>query len=403
MWPSDHSDFGGGPRATTARQPSFFMLKLEKGIILDMNRWKGGPGDEVSKRLGRRLFLYKALLSGGLASIYPARTNLLGISRNFRIHGDADVAGNPQITPTGEFYKRNHFPTPTINEDAWNLEIAGLVAKPLKLSYTDLLLASSVSRPTTIECAGNPSGGPDEHRNVDRAAVGGTAEAGGHCDRSKDSDFSWSRFRNGVESQAPMHFARAIPLEKAMDSLTLLAYEMNGQPLPADHGFPLRALVAGWYGMDSVKWLTRIEISDKPFDGYFQQEEYVSVRSSGERQAITAMRVNSKILSPAQGEKIHGKTYQVRGVAWAGEQEISKVEVKTSADGAWYPAVLAPPTALAWRTWSYDWRIAKPGAYTLQVRATDNEGNAQPEIRDPDRRDIYELNFSQQVKVNVLA
>ena len=380
------------------------MLKLEKGIILDMNRWKGGPGDEVSKRLGRRLFLYKALLSGGLASIYPARTNLLGISRNFRIHGDADVAGNPQITPTGEFYKRNHFPTPTINEDAWNLEIAGLVAKPLKLSYTDLLLASSVSRPTTIECAGNPSGGP----GVSTAMWTGLPLAellkqAGTATGAKTVIFHGADSGTVVESQAPMHFARAIPLEKAMDSLTLLAYEMNGQPLPADHGFPLRALVAGWYGMDSVKWLTRIEISDKPFDGYFQQEEYVSVRSSGERQAITAMRVNSKILSPAQGEKIHGKTYQVRGVAWAGEQEISKVEVKTSADGAWYPAVLAPPTALVWRTWSYDWRIAKPGAYTLQVRATDNEGNAQSEIRDPDRRDIYELNFSQQVKVNVLA
>jgi DMSO/TMAO reductase YedYZ molybdopterin-dependent catalytic subunit len=199
------------------------------------------------------------------------------------------------------------------------------------------------------------------------------------------------------------HFARAVPLAKAMDPSTLLAYEMNGAPLPPEHGFPLRALVSGWYGMDSVKWLTRVELSQEPFKGYFQQELYVAVKSNGERQAITRMRVNSKFLRPLNDEEIRGKAYRIEGLAWAGESKVSKVELRFDSDGKWQSAALGESsTAMVWTPWRYTWTIPRPGQYTIEVRATDDAGNSQPAVRDPDRKDDYELNTLHRISVKVL-
>jgi DMSO/TMAO reductase YedYZ molybdopterin-dependent catalytic subunit len=187
-----------------------------------------------------------------------------------------------------------------------------------------------------------------------------------------------------------------------MDASTLLVYEMNGEPLPTDHGFPLRAIVPGWYGMDSVKWLTRIEVLGQPFEGYFQKEEYVALRSKGERQPVTRMQVSSRFLRPSEGEEIRAKSYRVEGLAWAGERKVTKVEVRVDPGGAWQSASLATPSAvMVWTPFSYDWNIVRPGQYTLQVRATDDEGRTQPDVRDPDRKDAYELNSSARVSVSV--
>ena len=198
------------------------------------------------------------------------------------------------------------------------------------------------------------------------------------------------------------HFVRAIPIEKAMDPSTLLAYEMNGDPLPAAHGFPVRALVSGWYGMDSVKWLTRIEVLNQPFAGYFQQERYVAVRRNGERQPITRMSAGSKMIRPSEGEEIRSNTYRVEGVAWAGERKVAEVQVRVNGSGDWQLAILpALPVAMVWTPWSYDWHIPRAGQYTLDVRATDDDGNIQPEAPDPDRKDPYQLNTPHRVRVNV--
>jgi len=187
-----------------------------------------------------------------------------------------------------------------------------------------------------------------------------------------------------------------------MDPSTLLAYEMNGEPLPEDHGFPLRAVVPGWYGMDSVKWLTRIEVLGQPFEGYFQKEEYMAVRSKGDRQPVTKMQVSSKFLRPSQSEEIHGKTYRVEGVAWAGENKVAKVEVRIGPSGTWQAANLAAPSAsMIWTPWNYEWSVGQPGSYTLEVRATDDQGRTQPDVRDPDRKDSYELNTPARITVSV--
>ena len=197
-------------------------------------------------------------------------------------------------------------------------------------------------------------------------------------------------------------FARAISIEKAMDPSTLLAYEMNDAPLPREHGFPLRALVSGWYGMDSVKWLTRVEVSREPFKGYFQQERYVAVKSSGERQGITRMKVNSKFLRPSDGEDIGVKAYGIKGVAWAGEGKVSKIELRFDGTGPWQPAVLGEsPTSMIWVPWSYAWSIPRPAQYLIEVRATDDRGDSQPLVRDPDRKDDYELNTPHRIMVEV--
>jgi DMSO/TMAO reductase YedYZ molybdopterin-dependent catalytic subunit len=305
------------------------------------------------------------------------------------------------LTPNADFFIRNHFKTPIINEEKWTLEIGGLVTNPIKLSYSDLLLTTSVRRPLTTECAGNLSGGS----GVSTAIWSGLSlanllkQAGIH---PKATTIIFHGADVGTAEGIPpgTHYARAIPLEKAIDGSTLLAYEMNGAPLPPEHGFPLRALVSGWYGMDSVKWLTRIEVSPEPFNGYFQQQYYVALKANGDRQIITRMRVNSKFLRPVDAEEIRSKTYQIEGVAWAGEAKIAKVELRFDENGPWQPAELSQsPTPMVWTPWSLPWKIPQPHPYKIEVRATDDQGNTQPLSRDPDRKDDYELNTPHRITV----
>jgi DMSO/TMAO reductase YedYZ molybdopterin-dependent catalytic subunit len=359
----------------------------------------------VAKGVGRREFLL-ALASTGLASSYLRGQNF------FLRQGIRPKPGNQTtplhetikglITPNVDFYIRNHFETPKINSDAWNLQIGGLVSKPLQLSYSDLLLMSSVPGTFTVECAGNRSGG----QGVGTAMWSGLPLAellkqAGLKPGATTVVFQGADYGGGENVPPGTHFARAIPLEKAMDPSTLLAYEMNGEPLPADHGFPLRAIVPGWYGMDSVKWLTRIEVLEQPFKGYFQQEEYVAVRANGERRPITRILVSSKFLRPSEGEEILFKTYRVAGAAWAGERKIAKVELRVD-NSAWQQVSLpASQTAMVWTPWSYEWHVSRPGQHTLEVRATDDEGHVQPDVRDPDRKDAYEVNTPHRVDVIV--
>lgn len=363
--------------------------------------------NRAATAIRRREFLLAALATVGLAPGYlrgqtgssptgtatpsPAATAI------------TNEAGKGVVTANGDFFIRNHFKTPTIREENWNLEIGGMVANPLKLSYSDLLLSTSVRRPLTLECAGNLSGG----NGVSTAVWSGLPLAdllkqSGVQDGAMAVNFYGADSGEGEGVPAGTHYVRSIPMEKAMDPSTLLAYEMNGAPLPPEHGFPLRALVSGWYGMDSVKWLTRVEVSREPYKGYFQKERYVAVKANGERQTITRMRVNSKFLRPSNDEEIRAKSYRIEGLAWAGERKIAKVEVRFDGNGAWQPAVLSEsPGAMVWTPWSFAWSIPRAGKYVLEVRATDDGGNAQPVLRDPDRKDDYELNTPHRISVTV--
>jgi DMSO/TMAO reductase YedYZ molybdopterin-dependent catalytic subunit len=376
----------------------FWMKRLSDGVETGETRATSG--------LGRRRFLWMALASGGLGAACWGRVrDSLRVDSLSTLSVQAAApseAIRSLVTPDADFFVRNHFETPRISEQAWRLEIGGLVSKPLRLSYPDLLLGNSVARPSTLECAGNRSGGA----GVGSAVWSGVPLAELLSQASPQSGTTtvalYGADAGDIENQPGTHYARAIPLERAMNPTTLLAYEMNGEPLPVDHGFPLRALVPGWYGMDSVKWLTRIEVLDKPFIGYFQQQQYMSVKANGERSLIAAMRVNSKILRPSEGEEIRQRNYRVEGVAWAGERKIAKVELATGVGGSWQPANLGVSSGpLVWTPWNFDWQIPASGDFTLRVRASDDEGHTQPEIRDPDRIDAYELNTCHRVSVSV--
>jgi DMSO/TMAO reductase YedYZ molybdopterin-dependent catalytic subunit len=374
-------------------------------IMLKMRRFTHTGKTHFTNRIGRREFLFAGLVSGG--GLLSER--LLGQGRFLpgRTAASARSQAEPEVTelrtPNIDFFIRNHFTTPRINAETWNLDIGGLVSSPMRLSYSDLLLMASLRRAFTIECAGNPAGGP----GVSTALWSGVPLAellkqAGLRTEARSVVFYGADSGGGEDVPTGTHFARAIPLEKAMDPLMLLAYEMNGEPLPADHGFPLRAVVPGWYGMDSVKWLMRVAVLGQPFEGYFQTQEYMAVTAKGGRQPVTRMQVNSKFFRPSEGEEIRLKTYKVNGVAWAGDRKVTKVEVRVDVDGTWQPANLAGvPEAMVWTPWSYDWNIAHTGAYTLEVRATDDESRTQPDVRDPGRKDFYELNTPARITVNV--
>ncbi len=350
----------------------------------------------MATRGGRREFLLRACALGGLTA-----RSLLSAAETRRPASDAVARG--LSTSNADFFVRNHFAAPNISDETWTLDVAGLISKPVRLSYPDLLLMPSVRQTVTLECAGNPAGGTlvgtSVWSGVPLSALLKQADV-----RRGASTVVLHGADSGDSEGAPpgSHFARAIPFEKAMDPSTLLAYEMNGDPLPAAHGFPVRALVSGWYGMDSVKWLTRIEVLNQPFAGYFQQERYVSVRGNGERQPITRMSVSSKMVRPSEGEEIRSGTYRVEGVAWAGERKVAKVQVRVNGSGDWLPANLQVlSVAMVWTPWSYNWHIPRSGQYTLDVRATDEDGNVQPDAPDPDRKDPYQLNTPHRVRVNV--
>jgi DMSO/TMAO reductase YedYZ molybdopterin-dependent catalytic subunit len=368
-----------------------------------MNRSDHG---KTKKGIGRREFLLRALASGGLVSRYLGGPPGLLLAKNVfeqapQTNSSSSNSKEP-VTSNIDFFVRNHFTTPKISDEAWRLEIGGLVSKPMRLSYSDLLLMPSVRRPSTLECAGNATGGVGVGTAVwSGLPLGELLRQAGLKPGAATIVFYGADSGEGENVPPGTHFVRAIPLTKAMEPATLLAYEMNGEPLPADHGFPLRALVPGWYGMDSVKWLTRIEVLDQPFKGYFQDEKYVALGARGPSRPLTVIQVNSKFLRPSEDEEIHGKTYRVEGVAWAGESKIARVEVRAG-DGAWQPANLSTsPAALIWTPWSYEWQVPSSGRYSLEVRATDEEDRSQPEERDPDRKDPYELNTSHRVNVSV--
>jgi DMSO/TMAO reductase YedYZ molybdopterin-dependent catalytic subunit len=363
--------------------------------------------NRAATAIRRREFLLAALATTGLAASYlrgQTGSNQIGVATPLAVgttSPNETVKG--LVTANGDFFIRNHFRTPTIREENWNLEVGGMVANPLKLSYSDLLLSTSIRRPLTLECAGNLSGG----NGVSTAVWSGLPLAellkqAGVQPAAIAVNFYGADSGEGEGVTAGTHYVRSIPMEKAMDPSTLLAYEMNGVPLPPEHGFPLRAVVSGWYGMDSVKWLTRVEVSRQLFEGYFQQERYVAVKANGERQIITRMRVNSKFLRPSNDEEIRTKSYRIEGLAWAGERKISKVEVRFDGSGVWQPAILGEsPGAMVWTPWSFTWSIPRAGKYVVEVRATDDEGNSQPMARDPERKDDYELNTPHRISVTV--
>jgi DMSO/TMAO reductase YedYZ molybdopterin-dependent catalytic subunit len=326
------------------------------------------------------------------------------------------------ITPNEQFFVRSHFAVPTIKRDDWTLQIEGHLNKPLKLTYNDLLKLPATTVTSTLECAGNG-------RVFLKPAVPGLQWGMGGISTAKWKGVSIAtlleqgQLREGAlevmfegsdkgpinsdpKSPGPIHFDRSIPMSKLLQKETILAYEMNGEPLPEAHGGPVRLIVPGWYGMASVKWVKRMVVLDQNYQGFWQTLDYSYwVRKQGAPSIVplTEMQVKASIATPAMNETVPaGKPFPVRGAAWTGEAKIQKVEVSTDNGQTWQPAKLkSSPEKHLWVFWEFDWQVPKEkGPATLLARATDDKGNTQPLERDLDRR-TYMVNHLVPVEVVV--
>jgi DMSO/TMAO reductase YedYZ molybdopterin-dependent catalytic subunit len=325
------------------------------------------------------------------------------------------------ITPTKTFYVRTHFPIPKIDRDAWWLHVEGEVENPFAINYEELVKLQSRTIPVTLECAGNNRNFLEPKVKGVQWGLGavGTAEWTGVplsvlLDRAVIRPNAREVVLEGADHgmlddpKSPpgeLTFARSIPLDKARSDV-LLAYRMNGEHLPPEHGFPLRAIVPGWYAMASIKWLQRIIVTDQPFTGYYQTLDYAYWKRRGniaELNPLAEMQVKAEIAKPSQGETVPANSsVRVYGAAWASDGEIAKVELSTDGGSTWNEAkLLGKSIQNAWRLWEFDWQTpGMPGKRILVARATDSLGRTQPVERDRDRG-TYMINHLLPISVQI--
>ena len=326
------------------------------------------------------------------------------------------------ITPVNHFFVRNHMHEPvTLDVATWQLKISGEVEKPITISYDELVRMDPHAVTNTLECAGNGRAFHVPHvpgvqwgkgavgtarfsgpRLVDVLARAGVKPTGKHV---------MFQGLDEVPGRVPP-FIRSIPIEKASDADTLVAVRMNGEPLSRHHGFPARALVPGWVGAASCKWLSEIKVLDREFDGNFMKPGYRMPNhplkpgdplNLEDSHPLTSLGVKSVIAAPVEGWAVRSRSVHIRGAAWAGEAEIVKVEISTDDGATWQAAQLGREQAkYAWRLWSYSWKAPKPGDFTILSRATDSQGRTQPATAEWNPSG-YLYNAYDQVKLHVEA
>jgi DMSO/TMAO reductase YedYZ molybdopterin-dependent catalytic subunit len=304
------------------------------------------------------------------------------------------------VTPTPWFFVRNHFDLPAIDLASWRLHVDGCVERPAAWTYDQLIGLPERTVFATLECAGNGR----SFLHTKQQGVPWGAGAIGHAEwtgvplrlvldkaglQPGTVEIVCQGADQGSEPDHPetMPFARSLPLPKALDRDTLLVFRMNGELLEPVHGFPLRLLVPGWYGVASVKWLNRLVAVPKPFQGYFQSNKYTIQQASpnGVHTVIVReMTIKSEILRPRSGDVLGLGTNRLFGLAWAGEDTVARVEFSTDDGRTWAPADLIGPRApYSWTLWEFLWEIAEPGSYLLLVRAISAGGRVQPIHHDP--------------------
>jgi DMSO/TMAO reductase YedYZ molybdopterin-dependent catalytic subunit len=333
-----------------------------------------------------------------------------------RNHGlPLEVLREP-ITPIGLHYLLIHYDIPAVDADAFRLEVAGAVERPLSLSLDDLRARERATQPITFECAGNgrallsprPVSQPWLSEAVGTAEWGGTPlgpllEEAGALESAVEAVFTG--FDSGVEGGVFQHYQRALPLAEAERGL--LAYEMNGGPLPPQHGFPLRLVVPGWYGMTNVKWLAAITVLEEPFQGFQQSVAYRMYGEDGEPgEPLTRIMPRSLMVPPGVPDFMTRERHlepgpvTLRGRAWSGWGQIAAVAVSTDGGASFAEAELDEPVGeAAWRGWRFEWD-APEGEHVLSSRATDAAGNTQP-LEPPWNLKGYANNAVERVRVVV--
>ncbi|PYV19539.1 MAG: oxidoreductase, partial [Acidobacteria bacterium] len=293
------------------------------------------------------------------------------------------------VMPNARFYVRNHFQIPNLEATKFRLSVGGCVERPLSLSMRDLHSMRSKTLVVTLECAGNgrtlfAETIPGEQWNLGAVS---TAEWTGVplvevLDRAGVRLGQEVLFR-GVDggalesSSESIRFERSLQIDQARDEDVLLAYAMNGEPLPLQHGYPLRLIVPSWYAVASVKWLTEIEVLDHPFIGHYQTEKYWyewGPDAHPAREPVTLQHVRALITDPAPDQEVPLGELAIRGVAWSGAASIARVDVRVG-DRIWQEARLVSERKRhSWQWWELITRFEQPGVVTLSACATDLAG-----------------------------
>jgi DMSO/TMAO reductase YedYZ molybdopterin-dependent catalytic subunit len=310
------------------------------------------------------------------------------------------MAGQGYYTPVDRFFVRNHTSTPTIDPRTWRLQLFGngLRHGPVELSLRDLHRLPSATYDAAIECTGN---GRSFFTTQQGQTVSGTAWKLGAVGvaRWRGVRLSTVLHRAGIRPDAVDvlpeglddewvsggvnlgRVRRPLPVAKAMRDV-LLAYEMNGEPLPPDHGYPVRVVVPGWIGIAAIKWLGRIEVSTAPLFSPWNTQFYRNFGPDhpAEGRLLSRQVVKSAFELPWQAVLAGGRTHVLRGRSWSGNGPIRQVEVSTDGGTSWHPATPTGRRGGAWQQWSHRWRPAGPGAHTLRARAVDVTGAGQPDV-----------------------
>jgi DMSO/TMAO reductase YedYZ molybdopterin-dependent catalytic subunit len=325
------------------------------------------------------------------------------------------------ITPLGMHYLLTHFDIPAVDASTWGLTVGGHVKKPLRLSLEELKARPSTTLAVTLECAGNgrarlsprPLSQPWLGEAVGTAEWTGTplgpllAEAGL---LTGASEVAFTGLDRGVQGGVEQQYERSLLIADAMRDEVLLAYAINGEPLPPQHGFPLRLIVPGWYGMTHVKWLRSITVLDHPFDGFQQALAYHYRRSADDAgEPVTRMLPRALMVPPgvpdfmSRTRFVERSVLVVEGRAWSGRAPLARVELSSDGGRSWVDAVLGDPVSpYAWRGWTCRWDATEPGEYELCARATDAAGNVQPTSPDWSTEGVQN-NSVQRVRVVVGA
>jgi DMSO/TMAO reductase YedYZ molybdopterin-dependent catalytic subunit len=325
------------------------------------------------------------------------------------------------LTPNDRFFVRSHLYTPEINLQEWRLTVDGEVDTPLSLTLEDLRGLPEQSRVVTIECAGNgrafyvpPVAGVQWQKGAVGTARWTGVRLADVLARARTKSSARFVLLNGADAPIATipDFVRQLPVEKALHPDTLLAYNMNGAPLPVANGFPLRAIVPGWEGAYAVKWLTSIRVLDREGDSFWIETAYRYPKrriapgaavAPEDMAPVAGLFVKSLMTAPLDGSSVPNGVVHVRGFAWAGEANITAVDVSVDGGSTWSAAQLGSDRApYAWRQFEYEWRPTDPGSYLMMSRATDDRGRTQPIVAQWNPSG-YLWNAIDQVRVDVAA
>ena len=306
---------------------------------------------------------------------------------------------NQWLTPTDSFFVRQHLPRPSVDPASFQLQVTGRVSKPRNVTLAELKSLRQHTVPAVLECTGNGRAFFVPHVpgvQWGRGAIGNAEWSGPSLAdvlKLAGADLNAAYVTsNGADvglAKTP-DFIRSLPMRKALHPATLLALNMNGEPLPSINGGPLRLIVPGWDGTSWVKWVNYLSVDEQPNNGFFMNPAYRFPKHPGppgvavspsDLEVIEGMPVKSYITGHKDGETIPLASTTLRGVAWAGEERIARVDVSTDSGDSWRPAQLTgKDLPFTWRLWSVDWRPQQRGYYTILSRATDTKGRSQPVV-----------------------